>query len=258
MTATVQAFSTDKFNQLGRLNRIIQCHGVNEIEQVARIQQVIDRVANIFVKYQIHDLLGISLVHNHFQLNDGEIVQTAIKPIGTNANIGECMGEDLIKSASNEQVFYTETVSSASSPTAIPYMWALDKDSKEYFPMQFFDGKNVQMQQRLAELGKRVNLPMFLEEYQEELKKYGLEYDLGFFLHYEDLIDNDQQKHLFYEITNNESRQQVLFVTPKEGVDQLMEKLGHGCIRTTHWTIKQKSDGSIDEVVIGCICGIDC
>lgn len=66
------------FNQLGRLNRIIQCHGVNEIEQVARIQQVIDRVATIFIKHQIHDLLGISLVHNHFQLNAGEIVQTGV------------------------------------------------------------------------------------------------------------------------------------------------------------------------------------
>lgn len=101
------------------------------------------------------------------------------------------------------------------------------------------------MQQRLIELNQRANLKMFVEEYQEELKQYGLEYDLGFFLHYEDLIDNDQQKELFYEITNNQSRQQVLFVTPKQGVEQLMNKLGHGCIRSTHWTIKQKADGSV-------------
>lgn len=266
MTATVatplldlvQPFSTDKFNRLGRLNRIIQCHGVNEGEQVARIEQVIDHLANVFIKYEIHDLLGVSLVHNHFQLNDGEIVQTAIKPIRTNPNVNACMGEDLIQAATNEQAFYTETVSASSSSAAIPYMWAYDKDTKHYFPMQYFDGSSAEMRQRLSKLSERVNFPAFLQEYQEELKKYGLESDLGFFLHYQDLVESDQENQLFYEITNNQSRQQVLFVTPKDGVDELMKKLGHGCVRNTHWTIKQKPDGSIDKAVGGCICGIDC
>ena len=255
----VQPFSTDKFNRLGRLNRIIQCYGINEDEQVARIEQVIDHLTNVFVKHGMHDLLGVSLVHNHFQLNDGEIVQTAIKPIRTNSNISACMGEGLMEAATNKHAFYTETVSSASSSSiAIPYMWAYDKEAKQYFPMQYFDGTNVQMQQRLAELGGRVNFPSFLHEYQKELEKYGLESDLGFFLHYQNLVESDQENQVFYEITNNQSRQQVLFVTPKDGVNELMKNLGHGCVRNTHWTIQQKPDGTIDKVVGGCICGIDC
>lgn len=266
MTATVatpslnliEPFSTDKFNRLGRLNRIIQCHSINEGEQVARIEQVIDHMANVFIKHDMHDLLGVSLVHNHFQLNDGEIVQTAVKPIRTNTDVNACMGEGLMQAASNEHAFYTETVSSSSSSNAIPYMWAYDKDAKQYFPMQYFDGANAEMRQRLMKLVECKNFSEFLQEYRAELEKYGLENDLGFFLRYQDLVENDQENQIFYEITNNHSRQQVLFVTPKDGVDALMKKLGHGCVRNTHWTIKQKPDGSIEKVVGGCICGIDC
>lgn len=255
----IQPFSTEKFNQLGRLNRIIQCHGANEGEQVARIEQVVDQLAKVFVKHQMHDLLGVSLVHNHFLLNDGEIVQTDIATLHANANVNTCMGKDLMAATSTDQVFCTKTVSAAlPSAAAIPYMWAYDKGAKQFFPMQYFDGTSAAMQQRLAKLLEQANLHDFLQEYHEELKMYGLESDLGFFLHYQDLIECDQQSQLFYEITNNQSRQQVLFVTPSEGVDDLMKKLGHGCVRNTHWTIKQKSDGSIDKVVGGCICGIDC
>lgn len=56
ITALVQPFSMEKFNQLGRRNRIIQCHGINEVEEVSWIEQVVEQWANVFVKHRMQDL----------------------------------------------------------------------------------------------------------------------------------------------------------------------------------------------------------
>ncbi|CAF2946686.1 unnamed protein product [Rotaria sp. Silwood2] len=58
-TGLFKSYSTTTFNQLGRVNRIIECHG--EGEQSKRIESIIDNLAHVFIKHKMHDLLGVSL-----------------------------------------------------------------------------------------------------------------------------------------------------------------------------------------------------
>lgn len=203
----------------------------------------------------MHDLVGVCLVHNHFQLKDGEYVQTSVKPVDT--DVQKLMGNysnDGISSA-----FHTKpATSTSSSEVAVPYMWAFDKGTDAYFPIQFFDGNNKKIVDRLTQLCDRTNLIEFLNEYKLELNKYGLESDLGLFLIYQDLIEHNKVAEIFYEVTDAQVREQVLFVSPIGSVEELMKQYGHNCVRNTHWTIVQNDDGSIYKAVGGCICGIDC
>ncbi|CAF2718433.1 unnamed protein product [Rotaria sp. Silwood2] len=202
----------------------------------------------------MHDLFGVSLVHNHFQLNDGEYVETAVKSIDT--DVEQLMANYSINGHSF--AFHTKASTSSSMDNAVPYMWAYDKTTNAYFPTQFFDGNNNKIVERLTKLCDRTNLIEFLNEYKVELMKYGLENDLGLFLLYQDLVEHNKSAEVSYEVTDVKIREQVLFVSPKGSVQQLMEHYGHNCVRNTHWTIIQNDDGSISKAIGGCICGIDC
>ncbi|CAF3094544.1 unnamed protein product [Rotaria sp. Silwood2] len=124
----------------------------------------------------MHNLLGVSLVHNHFQLNDGEYVETAVKSI--DIDVEQLMGN--YSTNGHSFVFHTKasTSSSSSMNSAVPYMWAYDKTTNAYFPTQSFDGNNNKIVERLTKLCDRINLIEFLNEYKVELMKYGLENDL--------------------------------------------------------------------------------
>ncbi|CAM4766583.1 unnamed protein product [Rotaria magnacalcarata] len=142
-TGLFKAYSTTHFNQLGLLNRIIECNGEGELAK--RIESVIDNLAHASIKYGMHDLLGVCLVHNHFQLNDGEYVETALKSIGTDAQ--QVMGH--YSSDGHPFAFHTKASTSSSMETAVLYMWACDKTANAYFPIQFFDGSNTKIVERL-------------------------------------------------------------------------------------------------------------
>ncbi|CAM4877281.1 unnamed protein product [Rotaria socialis] len=154
------------------------------------------------------------LVHNHFQLNDGEYVETALKSIGTDV-------QQVVSHYSSDGhpfAFHAKASTSSSMETAVPYMWACDKTANAYFPIQFFDGNNTKIVERLAQLCDRANLIEFRDEYKLELSKYGLENDLGLLLQYQDRVEYNKLAEVSYDVTDVKIRQQVLFVSPMGSV----------------------------------------
>ncbi|CAF3767723.1 unnamed protein product [Rotaria socialis] len=170
-TGLFEAYSTTHFNQLGLLNRIIECNG--EGEQAKRIESAIDNLAHVVSHYS----------------SDG-----------------------------HPFAFHAKASTSSSMETAVPYMWACDKTANAYFPIQFFDGNNTKIVERLAQLCDRANLIEFRDEYKLELSKYGLENDLGLLLQYQDRVEYNKLAEVSYDVTDVKIRQQVLFVSPMGSV----------------------------------------
>ncbi|CAF3026308.1 unnamed protein product [Rotaria sp. Silwood2] len=209
-TGLFKVYSSMAFNNLGRLNRIIECNG--EGEQAKRIESIIDNLAHVFVKHHMHDLLGVCLVHNHFRLNDGEYVEKAIKPI--DVNVQQLMGNYLTDGHSF--AFHIKTSTSSSMEATVSYMWAYAKNTNAYFLIQFFDANNKKIVQRLAELCERTNLIEFLNEYKLELNKDGLQNDLA---------EHNKLTEVFYEVTDVKIREQVLFVSPMGNIKKTYETI---------------------------------
>jgi len=86
-------------------------------------------------------------------------------------------------------------------------------------------------------LAKRENLALFLQDFIDELKKLHMEKDLGLFLIYQDLVPVDLDTEILYEITDKDTRQQVMFITTKEQVNELKKKYGSKRMVNTHWTV---------------------
>ena len=86
-------------------------------------------------------------------------------------------------------------------------------------------------------MADRKNLAPFLKEYIATMKQLNMEKRLGLFLIYQDLLPMDFDKEILYEITDTETRQQVIFITTKEQVDELKTKHGNGRMINTHWTV---------------------
>jgi hypothetical protein len=86
-------------------------------------------------------------------------------------------------------------------------------------------------------LAQQESLAPCLEEFMHELKALHMEKDLGLFLIYQDLVPIDLDTEILYEITDDDTRQQVMFITTKEQVNELKKKYGSKRMVNTHWTV---------------------
>jgi len=149
-TGLFKPFSHMDFNQMRNLDDKSGKFIAPEPDQV---DGAIDSLAKVLVKYQLHDLLGITLVHNHFSLSQGEVVATHIDP-ESKIKIRSCMNDEL-KCKEQSFVFSLEVdkqSETSDEKSQIPYMWALDPVSNKFFTMQFFDGSNTKLADRYSQV----------------------------------------------------------------------------------------------------------
>lgn len=146
-------------------------------------------------KHELNDLLGVCNIHNHFKLNDNEIVlarvnqnQVQLKALSADSNLAH---------------------------GAVPYMWAIDKEAKTLFAYQFFDGKCDAIVERFTALAERTqNLIQFYADFIDLSTKFGLEDVLGIFLIYKDLINYGEGEESLLEETNIDLRVQRMLPAP--------------------------------------------
>lgn len=155
-TGLFKTFSHVDFNQMRNLDDKSGKHTAPDPDEV---DKAIDSLASVLVKYQLHDLLGITLVHNHFSLTQDEVVATRIDP-ESKIKIRSCMNDEL-KCKEQSFVFSLEVDKESKvgdEKPQIPYMWALDSVSNKFFTMQFFDGSNAVLAERFEQVKTNINI----------------------------------------------------------------------------------------------------
>ncbi len=164
-------------------------HHVSETTNID-MDEAARSVGRILRKYKLLDLLGVCLIHNHFHLNDDEI---------------------LLAKAVHEPINYLHMKATRLTDAHIrpvPYMWAFDKDSTQLFALQYFDAAvNEEMKARFEALTKRSeDLKEFLDEFVTLVKKMGMEDFLGVYLLYNDLLGDLKEGEDFVEATDEGDR----------------------------------------------------
>lgn len=166
-------------------------------------------VGALLRKYKLNDLLGVCNIHNHFKLNDDEIILTRVD---NNRVLLKALGpeSDLVQDS-------------------VPYMWAIDKETKKLFAFQFFDGKCETIVKRFTELGQRLHaLTSFYAEFIELATKLDLADVLGIFLIYNDLITYANAEESLLEQTDIILREQRMKPAAFTGEGATI----------THWTFR--------------------
>jgi hypothetical protein len=161
----------------------------------------------------------------------------------------------MAKVESNATVAHLKPVEmkNESGPMPIPYMWGFDKVSHQFFPMQFFDGSNIIMQDRFIEIvtEKCLELVHFLRRFVDRVNATGTEDDLGFYLRYDNLM-NKQVDEGFVEDTDVSNRKQWILPKTKEAMQKTlaeMKKVDQDAFITrTHWYF----DGDSENKTIDC------
>jgi len=216
-TGLFKAFTHTDFNKIKCIDRPENDQGPRNDPTSDEIQYAVDKLAKLVTKYNLQDLIGICLTHNHFKLNDGEIVQTSLQ---SNKNIRGCIDNP----NGDAPVFFMEAAMRNDSQQQIPYMWAYDKTSKSFFAMQFFSSSFINMAERLNTLAKQENLASFLKEFIDELEKMNMQDELGIYLQYVDLVKYDNIKEVLYENTDVSKREQILFPIAMKNVEHLVKQ----------------------------------
>lgn len=147
-TGLFKPFSHVDFNQMRNLD--------NKSGKAApdpdQVDGAVESLAKVIVKYQMHDLLGITLVHNHFSLAQGEVVATHVDP-KNNLVIRSCMDGELEQKEQWPVFSLGVAKISDTNKQQIPYMWALDPAANTFFTMQFFDGSYTKIADRFEQVG---------------------------------------------------------------------------------------------------------
>ena len=115
-TGLFKPFSYVDFNQMRNLD---DKSGETSSPDPKQMEKAIDTLAKVLVKYEMHDLIGITLVHNHFHLKDGEVVTTTVDP-NNQLEIRSCWNNELDRKQ-DSSVFYLEATESEHKPK-VPYM----------------------------------------------------------------------------------------------------------------------------------------
>ncbi|CAF2120253.1 unnamed protein product [Rotaria magnacalcarata] len=223
-TGLFQEWSSETFNKLKNI----------DVSHKIPLDAVAESMGEYLRTNGLNSELGITRTHNHFKLNPGEVVQLTL---------GSSIDEPSIKASSEATVAHLSPIELNNTDTMpIPYMWAYNKASKQFFAMQFFDGSNTTMQRRFNELcgEKRDKLVAFLVHFIDKVEKTSTEDDLGFYIRYEDLMKLDSENgEGLLEDTDISGRRQWMTPKTKEMLQAILsekQKIQPDYkISMTHW-----------------------
>ncbi|CAM2729924.1 unnamed protein product, partial [Rotaria socialis] len=214
-TGLFKEWSHEAFNNLNDIG----------VSQHASLGTVAQEMGNDLREIDLHSYIGVCRIHNHFKLNSEEVIELSF---------GSCLNDRLTKVQTDAGVAYLNPiqVKGGSETVPIPYMWAFDKVTRLFFPVQFFDGSNVIMRQRFFEIvtEKRDQLVDFLRRFIDRVSTNSVEDDMGFYIRYDNLISR-QAGETLVEDTCVADRKQWILPTTKEAMQQSLAET-----RKTHPT----------------------
>ncbi|CAF2045362.1 unnamed protein product [Rotaria magnacalcarata] len=234
-TGLFKEWSHEAFNNLNDIG----------VSQHASLGTVAQEMGKDLREIDLHSYIGVCRIHNHFKLNSEEVVELSF---------GSCLNDRLTKVQSSAGVAYLNPVQvkGGSETAPIPYMWAFDKVTRLFFPVQFFDGSNVIMRQRFVEIvtEKRDQLVDFLSRFIDRVSTNSVEDDMGFYIRYDNLISR-QAGETLVEDTCVEDRQQWILPITKAAMQQSLaeKRKTHPTAFTsqTHWYFDDNSCvGTVD------------
>ncbi|CAF3850622.1 unnamed protein product [Adineta steineri] len=206
----------------------------------ASLDDIAEEMGNCLREANLNSHIGICRIHNHFKVNPNEVVQMSL---------GSSIDDYMAKVESNATVAHIKPVEVKNKLEfiPIPYMWGFDKTSRQFFPMQYFDGSNVIMQSRFIEtvIEKRLELIDFLHRFIDRVSATGTEDDLGFYLRYDNLINKQIDEGLVEDTDVNRRKQWILPKTKKtmqETLEEIKKTDQHAFIARTHWYFEGDSE----------------
>lgn len=192
-------------------NKRVHIHDGSEIN----IQTAVEELGASLRKHELAELLGISFIHNHFQLNENEIV--AGRLVKNDGVFPNALG--------SKNVLNLKVYNYLNEPNMIPYMWAYDKENQKFFALQYMDHSLDLVSRNLQALNdKAENLVAFIQEFKEIVQKYHLEDLLGVYLLYSGIFEENKalNEDNEYEVTDEVTRTQ--WIIP-EKLEQIYESV---------------------------------
>jgi len=125
------------------------------------------------------------------------------------------------------------------------------KKVKVFSPVQFFDGTNKRMKERLNRICEQPDaLVSFLKKFIQHVEITGTDKDLGVYLRYEDLMQlNKENGYCLLEDTDVAGRKQWMVPQTKERLDELarinQEIHPDYKMTRTHWNFDELNIGSL-------------
>lgn len=204
-----------------------------DVSQHASLDTVAQEMGEDLREIDLHSYIGVCRIHNHFKLNPEEVVELSL---------GSCLTDPMAKVQSNASVAHLKPVQvdGGSETLPIPYMWAFDKVTRQFFPVQFFDGSNIIMQQRFLEIvtDKCHQLVEFLRRFIDRVSASNVEDDMGFYLRYDNLISKEVGETLV-EDTCVVDRKQWIAPKTKEAMEKTQAEMKaidpNAFTSPTHW-----------------------
>lgn len=212
----------------------------------ASLDDIAEEMGKDLREANLNGHIGVCRIHSHFKVNSDEVVQLSL---------GTSIDDHIETVKRNATVAHLKPVEmkNGSKLSPIPYMWGFDKASNQFFPMQFFDGSNIIMQDRFIEIvtEKRLELVHFLRRFVDRVNATGTEDDLGFYLRYDNLMNKQVDEGLI-EDTDVSNRQQWILPKTREAMQQTLAEMKKvdkdAFITRTHWYF----DGDAKSTTIDC------
>jgi len=193
MVMTSPDFNTKFFNSLPDMNN----------RQVA--EQFLDDKAEILGdvirQHGLQGKVGVLRVHNHFPLTGNEKVVASLPSLMDDEYSGLLLGLQNIKIEPRE-------VTGDESQALLPYMFSWNSDVNRLEPLQFFAKDATLIQDRLNFVAAQ---PDFIAAFVAKLQELKSTKTLGFYIHYEDLLQHGDKHDGMTEFSYQHSRVQRLF-----------------------------------------------
>jgi len=204
MLATTSAFNSLRdISELGELN----------------FESKAEQLGDVIIKHRLCDIVGVTLLHKHFNLDEEEQVVQSIR-----------MQEE------NRQLFIEVKKAHRGR---IPYMWCLSAEGS-WQPLQFMDDEPL-IRKRALELFSKLS---FLEEFAATLDRLSASEELGLCLKFYDLVGANLETDILIESTNRKARWQVFNIRTEVKEEAI----------TTHWLFSESENPFTKK----CCCALRC
>ena len=210
-TNVFKKYTSDHFNHLKHIEE--SC----EIE----LEETVNLIGDLLLKHNLADLVGVSRVHNHFQLGENELVYARVVQNGAT----------LPNLAANQSIVSLKAIDIGQlNAKPIPYMWAYDKRDKKLFAVQFFDASCQQVDSLFRQLIERAeSLRHFFNEFIKIVEQREMEDNIGIYIFHHQYLSDAK---CTMEITDEAKREQWIYPEESENLHDI--KLNEN-VTTTMW-----------------------
>lgn len=158
-------------------------------------------LGDVIRQHGLQGKVGVLRVHNHFPLSDNEKVVASLPSLMDDEQGRRLLGLQNIKIEPRE-------VTGVESTSLLPYMFSWNSDVNRLEPLQFFAKDATLIQDRLNSVAAK---PDFITAFVAKLQDLECTKDLGFYIHYEDLLQYGDKDDGITEFSLRDSRVQRLF-----------------------------------------------